>query len=72
VIDRCLVVEFEAAVAQPPIVTDTPGFIDDQRIEPDPFQFDRGRNAGMAAADDENVRLAIVECDLGLPLLEPV
>ena len=71
-IDRRLVVELEAAVAQPPIVADAPGFIDDQRIEADALQFDRRRNAGMAAADDENVRLAIVERGLGLPLVEPV
>ncbi len=36
-IDRRLVVELEAAVAQPPIVADAPGFIDDQRIEADAF-----------------------------------
>jgi len=71
-VDRGLVVELEAAVAQPPVVTDAPGFIDDQRIEADALQFDRRRNAGMAATDDENVRLAIVERDLGLPLVEPV
>src|SRR6266478_4160258 len=71
-IDRRLVVELEAAVAQPPIVADAPGFIDDQRIEADAFQFDRRRNTGMAATDDENVGLAIVERDLGLPLVEPV
>jgi hypothetical protein len=72
VIDWRFVVELEAAVAQPPIVTDAPGFIDDQRIKADALQFDRRRNAGMAATDDENVRLAIVEGDLGLPLVEPV
>jgi hypothetical protein len=55
-----------------PIVTDAPGFIDDQSIEADALQFDGRGNAGMAATDDENVRLAIVEADLGLPFVEPV
>src|SRR4030088_2327464 len=71
-IDRRLVVQLEAVVAQPPIVADARGFIDHQCIEADALQFNRGRNAGMAAADDQNVRLAIPEGDLALPLVEPV
>jgi hypothetical protein len=72
VIDRRLVVQFEAVVAQAPIVADAPDSIDDQGIEADALQLNRSRNAGMAATDNENVRLAIVEGDLGLPLVEPV
>jgi hypothetical protein len=71
-IDRGLVVELEAAVAQPPIVADAPGFIDDQRIKADALEFDRRRNAGMAATDDENVRLSDRRTRSRLPLVEPV
>jgi hypothetical protein len=71
-IDRCLVVQLEAVIAQPPIVADARGLIDDQGIEADALEFDGRGNAGMAAADDENVRLATFEGDFGLPLLEPV
>jgi hypothetical protein len=71
-IDRRLVVQLETMVAQPPIVADTCGFIDDQGIEADALEFDGRGNAGMAAADDENVRLATFEGDFGLPFLEPV
>jgi hypothetical protein len=58
-IDRGLVVQLQPAVAQPPIVADPMLPVDNQRIEPDPLQFDSGGNAGVAAADNENVGLAI-------------
>jgi hypothetical protein len=58
-IDRGLVVQLQAAVAQPPIVPHPLLAVDNQRIKPDPLQLNGGGNSGVAAADDENVGLAI-------------
>jgi hypothetical protein len=58
-IDRGFVVQLQPAVAQPPIVADPLLAVDDERVEPDPLQFGGGGNSGVAAADNENVGLAI-------------
>ncbi len=36
------------------------------------MSFDGRRNAGMAAADDQHIRVAALVGGVGLPLLEPV
>jgi hypothetical protein len=59
-IDRRLVVQLEAAIAEPPVVADTLLAVDDQRPQADPLQLDGNRDAGMAAADNEHIRLAVV------------
>jgi hypothetical protein len=71
-IDRRLVVQFQAAIAQPPIVADALFPVDDERIEADPLELDRRRNPGMAAADNQHIRLAAAERHFGPPLFGPV
>jgi hypothetical protein len=72
VIDRRLVVQLEAVIAQPPVVADTLLLVDHKRIEAQPLQLDRSGNPGMPAADHQNIRLAAFEGDFGLAFFEPV
>ena len=59
-IDRRLVVQLQPAIAQPPIVADALLVIDDKRGKTEASQLNGCRDAGMAAADDEHVGIAVV------------
>ena len=72
VIDRRLVMQLEAVIAQPPVVADALLPVDDQRIEAQPLQLDRRGDPGMSAADHQNIGLAPFEGDFGLAFFEPV
>ena len=71
VIHRRLVVQLEAVVAQTPVVADALLLVDDQRVEAEPLQFDRRRDAGMTAADDQHVGFAILVGEMLGALVEP-
>jgi hypothetical protein len=64
-------VEFQAVVAKTPIITDAFLLVDDQRIEADSLQFDRGRDACMSASDYQNIRFTIFKSDFSAALLKP-
>jgi hypothetical protein len=71
VIHRRLVVQLEAVVAQPPVVADALLLVDDQGIEAEPLQFDRRRDAGMTAADDQHIGFSVLVGEMLGALVEP-
>ena len=52
--------QLQPAIAQPPIVADALLAVDDEGGQADTLQLDSRRNAGMAAANDEDIGIAVV------------
>ena len=67
-----LVVKLQPMVALAPVVADPLHAIDHQGLDAQPLQSRRGRDAGMTAADDEDLRLAAVIAHRVTPPVEPV
>ena len=67
-----LVVQFEAMVAQPPIIADPRHAIHDERFDIERTKPGRSGDAGMPATHNQHCRIAVLEPRGLSPFIQPI
>ena len=72
VVDLDLIVQSQRMIPHPPVVADARKLIDHQRIDIQLAKARRDRQAVLAAADNQHLRIAVGVCSRLVPLIQPV